>query len=253
MKMNNLKLFFLLACLMVSLTGHANPLLEKEIDRYIKVFSVGSIENRRAAIDDLAWSGITDQRLYDVIEQKLLDSYQDTKGNIDAAAWLAKTLAYSGEEKYRATLEMIVDTAKSTKIRKHTKIALETLPLYTQWNQSISKGTDDASTARELDSLRLSNMLQSSTPELIRYAAKRLYRHDRVEQKLFDEAEKSLLKYYNAPEADDGVWADALAWLCKALGNSRNSSYKETLQTVIENSGRGKVKSHAQKALKELS
>src|SRR3954469_4611748 len=81
---------------------------EEEVQHYIAIFD-GAGDGDKAA-DDLAWKGISDTRLFDVIEKRLL---QDAQGNgrdrtaRNHAARLIKALGFSGQPKYAQTLDSL--------------------------------------------------------------------------------------------------------------------------------------------------
>ncbi len=67
---------------------------------------------------------------------------------------------------------------------------------------------------------------------------------------ILDEVEKALLKAYKSNKSRTAI--DALAWMCRTLGESQNSKYIRTLNTVKDNSGNRKLSGYAIKALRNL-
>lgn len=84
-----------------------------------------------------------------------------------------------------------------------------------------------------------------------RDAAKRIIRARLYDAKVMDAAEKALLKGYNS-HCNDRNQVDAMAWLCKALGASGNSKYRDALNTVSRDAANRKLRGYAQKALAQL-
>lgn len=93
-----------------------------------------------------------------------------------------------------------------------------------------------------LDKLKGSDSKQS------RWAAKKLYKTHPYSPELLKEVNWVLLQGYNS-RLQDKHYADAMAWLCKLLANSKDPQYKPTLQEVINNTESPKIKKHAQKAI----
>lgn len=93
-----------------------------------------------------------------------------------------------------------------------------------------------------LDKLKGSDSKQS------RWAAKKLYKTHPYSPQLLKEVNWVLLRGYNS-RLQDKHYADAMAWLCKLLANSKDIQYRPTLQEVINNTENPKVKKHAQKAI----
>ncbi|MCP4366749.1 MAG: hypothetical protein GY797_01345, partial [Deltaproteobacteria bacterium] len=64
-------------------------------------------------------------------------------------------------------------------------------------------------------------------------------------------AEEELLKGYEIRTRDRNH-ADAMAWMCKVLGRSKQVQYKDTLQMVYKNAASRKVRDYAKKNIKLL-
>ena len=76
--------------------------IQKELHEYIELFKGDNYASQRKAISPLSWSGISDERLYDLVADKLLAiSAINDKISSEKASWFAKALALSGNEKYR--------------------------------------------------------------------------------------------------------------------------------------------------------
>lgn len=81
-------------------------------------------------------------------------------------------------------------------------------------------------------------------------AARKLYNDQIQDEATLDIAATRLLrdKTSNTKEVVEG-----LSWLCKGIGQSKNSRYRLTLQKVLSKDSNGKLKKYAKAALKELS
>ncbi len=82
-------------------------------------------------------------------------------------------------------------------------------------------------------------------------AAKKIIRGGITDPAIMDIVESELLEGF-AKMGNNRQHIDAMSWLCKALGASGNSKYKETLQKVVKESGSRKLKGYANKALSAL-
>lgn len=63
----------------------------------------------------------------DAISEELLKACTSTSGNktmIDALSWMCKALGASGNAKYRATLNQVIETSTSSKLKKYAKQSL---------------------------------------------------------------------------------------------------------------------------------
>jgi TolB-like protein len=81
--------------------------------------------------------------------------------------------------------------------------------------------------------------------------AKYLVRYYNTDPQLLKVAEEELLANYQLKERSRD-FAEAMAWLCNALGRSGNAQYKETLAEVAQNANNRKLKSYAKKNLKQF-
>ena len=91
-------------------------------------------------------------------------------------------------------------------------------------------------------------MLRGSDSKKVRYGAKKLYKVQPYHPAMLAEVNSILLRVYN-DKPQDKHHADAMAWLCKLLANSKDTQYKPTLQEVINKTESPKIKKHAQKAI----
>lgn len=222
-----------------------------EVDKYIKMLESTSLETRIDAAKLITRSGFTDPRLFSIVNENLLNKYntngQDRK-HIDEMSWMCKALASSGSEDYSSTLEKIIQTATSKKLKKYAKQSLALLSEYAQRNKLLNDTTNiDPNLSSEVN--KYINMLKSDSSTLKRDAAKSIYRGKFSEKPLFDILSDQLLKDYQAASLKDRNQLDALAWMCKALGSSGMVEYKSTLNQIIENSSNVKLISNARKGL----
>lgn len=219
--------------------------LEAELEDYISVFSNNDFDGQKKHINRLAWAGISDPRVFDIFESKVLSEFQlKTKQSMEESARYIKTLGLSGNDKYLSTLTKVLNESESKKIRRHTKTALMRLRQYKRWNPVISENLGLAPTGR-LEEARVDNMLRSDYLELIKIGAKRVYYVHHDDKALLELAKQKLLKHYKT--ASDRVEIDTVAWLCKALASSEDESYRPVLMEVAANASNKKVVKYAKK------
>lgn len=218
--------------------------LDTELQNYIQLFSSGNFAKQRKAIESLGWAGISDPALFDVIESQLLNLYlADDKMSEEYAAWYAKTLALSGNQKYISTLEKVIDTGPR-KVTKHAKTALERFSQYQTWNPIISAGLESAPDGK-LEEFRVSNMLVSGHPLLAIIGAKRVYYAHSDDDSLVKLTSEVLQRDYQSASTDDEV--DKVAWLIKVLAQSGDSAYKPLLDKIASDANKRKIAKYAKK------
>ncbi len=248
---NHLNRFFFLLFLFFSLLTApvvlaAGSVVDQQIDKLIPVFESGNPAQVKKAAGSLAWTGISSPRLFDVVQTRLLNSYELTsKANIELSGWLIKALSYSGNDKYRGTLEKMLDEAAAKKVRGYAKKALPDLDRFKSWNPEINQGLTGLN-QEQTEQQRVKNMLASSNVELLRVGAKRIVHAYSFDNALLKLAESRLIKEYSSNNTDK-VFIDAMAWLCKALASSGDTQYKATLTTVEQGATSKKLRKYARK------
>lgn len=221
-----------------------------EIENLLGLFNSKSSIQRIKAAKLITQSGISDRRLFDPINQYLLDNYKPEAtgaAEVDELAWLCKALASSGKNEYLPTLKKIADTTKSNKLERY---ATQSITLINEYAERIRIMSDDkyASKGYYAETSRLINMLQSENVFLKKNAAKKIYRATTVENVLYEIIEEELLKGFSTKRKD----SDLLAWLCKALGTSGDQKYIATLEKVIRESTNSRLKIYAKQSLDML-
>lgn len=127
--------------IVVSMTSaHANKAF---VDTYYENIQNGSltlqVETCKKIYD---YSGITDKRIFDSLESKLLTiASQDkiSREEAEAAAWFAKALASSGDVRYKQSLETVSEIVKNRKIRKASLNAIPEIEKFQRWNAVINQ------------------------------------------------------------------------------------------------------------------
>ena len=247
-----------------SLNGGEGTAFDLQVDRFKRQFESATVSNIRAIAAEFSYSGIQDPALFDVMRVKLseLHSGQDDE-SIEIASWLVKTLAMAGAQQDEALLRKIEASKTShKKLKKHSETAITRLKDYARWNPVISRNLRSATNDKELARMRVSNMLTSKYPELIRVGAKTVYRHYKTEERLQDEVETVLRYSYPTNKRNYGdtvlaggdprIIGDAMAWLCKSLAESGDSKYWPTLNEVAQSTTDKKLQKYAAKYAKAL-
>lgn len=240
----------LLALLVVFSSAVSAEVSSRDLDALIALYQSGPDEKIKLVTDELGFAGISDERLFDVIEQKVLQNYHKRgRDDADMTGWLMKALSYSGNEKYLKTLRTI-DSDRSTppRVRRYTDGAIETLARYGRWNPVIGanlEGLDDYQTQVQ----RTKNMLNSSYHDLVMVGVKRVYNliPDNVELQDIVSAKLQAVADVTRDNQDD------VRWMIKALSRSGSDRYREVLEKYSTRSNRfPKVPSEARKALERL-
>ena len=223
-----------------------------EVEQYVEIFTSGTLSRRIAAAKEITRSGLSDPKLFDLINAQLLDNYLQSGGkdHVDYMAWLCKALASSGLPQYKPTLEKVAATTTDPKLQRYAKQSLELFEQYAKMNK-VMAGEGNASSDRDPEVAKIINMLKSDMMKLKRDAAKMVTRKDYGDPVIYEVINNELLAGYAA--AADNTAVDTMAWLCKALATSDNPAYKETLRKIADSSGNAKLATHAKKALKSMN
>jgi len=217
--------------------------LEEDVQRYIAIFQQPDAAAHNKAVEELAWMGLSDPRLFDMLEQKILAeaaAAANTRAEKDRVARYIRALGFSGQEKYVPTLQRFENHMV---YNRYAKDALNQRPQYEKWNPIISdRATFDPRLSD--DDNRIMNMLGSDDLMLMRIAAKRAYfaPNDTVLAQVADQVRKRYATSELDPER-----RDAVAWMVKAL--ARTTQYDDLLAEVKSGAPDHKVRNTAASAL----
>jgi hypothetical protein len=225
--------------------------LESELQRLIADY-VAKKEPINILVRRVKWSGISDPRFFDKVEADLLASYmkRGSSDDVQYNAWLVQYLAVSGLEKYRPTIQRVFETTTHSTLRRHSESSLRVLTDFAAWNPAIAKGIETVA-ENQLGRHRVMNMLQANDPRLVRAGASSVfdrYVNDREITNLV--AQQLMARYTRASDSDEV--AEAVAWLCKALGGTGHSEYIPFLEKVLAETRQQAVKRHAKASLAAL-
>ncbi len=220
---------------------------------YIKIFKSGSADEQSRAAKSLEWAGISDPRIFDLMEKNLLAGYKtaDSRSTVGHMSWLTKGLSFSGQEKYRATIEEVAANGGHKKLRKYASTSLEMLPKYKRWNAILS-GSKGNKKGKSKEINKLVRMLRSDEHELNYAAAHEIYEKGMNDAYLLDTLKQATERRI-AEDASSREYVDAAAWMLRALGATRQEKHLAVLENAAENAKHKKVRKYAKKYLKQYS
>lgn len=99
---------------------------------------------------------------------------------------------------------------------------------------------------------RYIDRLAKGGPDTIREVAESLFQSGSTNTEVLDVAAEVMLQKYPRASLDRNS-ADAISWLCKALGGSGNNRYKAAIDEVVKKGEHRKMKGHCDKASDVLS
>ena len=222
--------------------------VEDDTQRYIQIFS-GEKKLHSDAADTFSWMGLSDTRLFDIVERRLLedaDASRDNRNERNRVARYIRSLGFSGQTKYEPTIKKFLGDAGYDRF---ARVALQDLPDYNKWNPIISnRSSFDPKLSDNVN--RVANMLRSDDLLLQRVGAKRVY-FDSKDDILLELLAQKLRTNYARTDLNDRERSDSVAWQAKALGSSKNDKYVALLQEVGEKAVAQHVVKHAKEALEK--
>jgi hypothetical protein len=218
--------------------------VDEDVERYVAIFQGNDTALHNKSVEELAWKGISDPRLFDLLERRALAEHKAAEGvraEKDRVARYIRALGFSGQEKYRPTLRFFENDPV---YQRYARDALEQQPQYARWNPQISSRAGFVPGLSD-DRNRVMNMIRSEDLMLARVGAKRAY-FDPDDATLDLIAEKLRGRY----QTSDPEHVDAVAWLVKALGKTRR--HDALLEDVKANAPDRKVRNAADSALRHV-
>ena len=238
---------FLVLCIAIFFSAFATAASkEDDVNRYVQIFD-GDSSLHTAAVESLAWTGISDVRVFDPLERRILNEAQQAASDgrkKDQIAYYLRALGFSGQPKYASTLAKF---ASDGPYERYAKTALLNLALYQNWNPVISnRASFDPKYSDDVN--RILNMLRSTDFQLKMIGAKRVFYSNKDEVLLEMLAEQIRTTY----TMNDPAINDPIAWLVKALGSAKQPKYQSLLQEVALH-GNPNAAKYASKALQALA
>lgn len=221
------------------ISSAAASTVEEDIATYVATFT-GDKALHNDAADTFAWKGLSDPRIFDVIEQRLLADAQAAASDYhekNRVARYIRALGFSGQNKYIPTIQKFVS---SPVYERYAKAALEDMPDYQRWNPIIANRASFDPKLSD-DTNRVLNMLRADDLMLKRVGAKRVFfKHQ--EPEVLEVLAQELRANHTKAEYRT---ADAVAWMVKALGEPRLAKYKPLIEEVSDQATQAKVRRHA--------
>jgi hypothetical protein len=233
-------------CLSFLLAGPAvAATVEEDVNRYIAIFN-GDQSLHSEAAESLGWMGLSDPRLFDILERRALEDAKSVRADRrerQRVAWYIRALGFSGQPKYEPALAALQNDPSYA---NYSRNAREQRPSYQKWNPVISnRATFDPQYTDDVNRVR--NMLNAEDPQLWKLAAKRVYfaNHDEVLLDLLAERIKTTYRVRYRSFED----VDVVDWMVKALGHPKKEKYKPLLREVAANAEDPRVRDYAMRAL----
>ena len=228
--------------LLAGAAGAATP--EEDVQRYIAVFQGNDAALHNKSVEELGWMGLSDPRLFDIIERRLLaehDRARPERAEKDRVARYFRALGFSGQAKYQRTL---VKFTSDSVYHRYATQALNDLPHYERWNPVISsRASFDPAVSDDVNRVR--NMLRAQDLLLVRVGAKRAY--FQPDEAILDVIAERVRGQYSASDPEH---VDAVAWMVKALGKTRR--HDALLEQVKASAPDRKVRNAADSALRHV-
>ncbi len=235
----------LLALFSTSLAHAAT--LEDDVNRYVERFS-GNKTVHEEVVESLEWMGLSDPRLFDLIERRALQDAEpgrtDRKTRNYVKLYL-RALGFSGQSKYTPTLQKFTHDLT---YGRRAKNGLEDMPYYQKWNPIISnRATFDPKYSDDVN--RILNMLRSDDFLLKRLGAQRVYAENKDAILLSTLETEIRASYMNIKNKNDDDPVDSVSWMVKALGSAKQEQYRPLLQEVAVKAPVKKIRKYAEEAL----
>lgn len=234
----------LLFMLFAAGSAHAAT-VDEDVNRYVQIFD-GSMSVPTETVESLAWMGLSDARLFDVIERRVLQdaevSRNDRRKKNEIGLFI-RGLGFSGNPKYLPTIRQFLLEGG---YERDAKKAMADMQNYEKWNPVISRRASfDPQYSDEVN--RILNMLHADDFMLKRIGAKRVYFRNK-EDVLLNVLANEVRSNYTSNDSD-GEIIDVIAWQVKALGSAKQEKYRPLLQEVAAQAKNSKIAKYASKGL----
>jgi hypothetical protein len=216
-----LRKFFLILSLMLISASSFGGAIPSSPEEYIRVFRTATLQSQIDAAKSLAVAGLSSEEIFDVVEKnvnKYVFVAKDDPLTVQYVVWLTKALSFSGNEKYRKTIENIEKSGLRSSIKRHASIALEDLIRYKLINETIAP-TPWKNNIYPEKTVRLINMIESDFSELQLKASIDIYENRNYKNEVILALRKKVEENYLHSLSGEEI--DAVAWMCKALASSK--------------------------------
>ncbi|MBA3582802.1 MAG: hypothetical protein H0W44_10160 [Gammaproteobacteria bacterium] len=225
----------------------------EETTAYLAGLEQQYAKGKIAVLKNISHAGMVDEKLFDVIEAKLLAGYKDAelmKDNVhvNEMIWSAIALGSSGNDKYLPTLNKVAAESGHKKIKASATKALSRFELNKNENKiinSTSSGVKDQSAAV----VSVANMILSNDYDLkIRGTKRALQKEFKKNEYLTDTVSVELKKLSAEPNLDKENIKLA-AHYSRVLGASANEKYIAVLREISKEPSAAAISKYVEKAI----
>ena len=166
---------FLLASLQQPVFAYSS--LEQQINDYRRILLSNDFEAKCDVLRHLQWAGLNDPRIFDLVEEYVLEFYQSSflsRERFALKRQAIRALAYSGNEKYRYSLFLVEVEAAGKDIRHDGKLALAQLDQYIEW-QGLIESNANQFAHKDIIVNTYMTMLSIDNPRIQQHAATGIY------------------------------------------------------------------------------
>ncbi len=254
--MNNSKFLTLFLTVIMAMPLVAFSADDERIDSYIELLAKSGMEKQKQKmVESLQRSGLSDPRLFDQIENHLLESIELSSSQIGSKRKLIThmllSLGYSGNEKYRPTLTLYTsnDTVNG-RFRRYANKGLKLMTRFRHWHKLIAT-SEIGVEGKSIEIATYMKMLNTDDVYVQRWAARAIFEDSLKDPDLLALAAEKLEEVY-LENYLDGPAQDTAAWFCKAIGLNGGSEYNDLLRRVAKDSPHKKLKRYASKYVKQI-
>lgn len=165
----------LLASLQQPVFGYSS--LEQQINDYRRILLSNDFDAKCKILQRLQWAGLNDPRIFDLVEEYVLEFYQSSflsRERFALKRQAIRALAYSGNEKYRYSLFLVEVEAAGKDIRHEGKLALAQLDQHIEW-QGLIKASGKQFAHEDVVVSTYMTMLSIDNPKIQQHAATGIY------------------------------------------------------------------------------
>lgn len=244
-----MKFIGVISALLLASSAMAYTTDDERIDDYLNTLATAGVDTKVTMLNRMQWAGITSPRFYDEVEKQLLEVYKNrnlSHMQVKLASYQVRSLGYSGNEKYRETLNTLKKDAFTPKIKTHATRALRDIGNFAAWNRAIANSSFEVK-GKSAEVTTYMKMLNEDDVLVQRLAARAMFHEKQRDADLLALAADKLILLSKQPGRLNSDEQDTAAWLCKAIGQSGETIYIDLLRQVIADTSYGKIKRHASK------
>ena len=233
---------------LISMNVSAFESTDEQIDHYLGILDSNDADAKILMLKRLQWSGLSNPRLYNHIEQQLLSKvFMGSLKKVDAniVSHQIRALGYSGNAAYRETLQQVVGESSRSQHVRHARQAIIQQEQFSRWIKLISESDIDTK-GKNIEISNYMRMLDTDNVLVQRLAARAIFHENIRDYDLIALCANELSNLYLL-DALDGEGQDTAAWLSKAIGQSGFSDFNELLNDVVENTPYTKLRKHTLK------